>query len=70
MKDFWKGFACACLLIGGIINIVIAIIRLSDPLSVMSPNEALNSDKYQVDTIYTTVHDVTTVTYKFVPVAE
>lgn len=48
-----------------LVAIIVTIAKWKDPLSIMHPNEVLNSDKYRVDTITTICNNDTTLTYKF-----
>ena len=49
-----------------IVAICVGITKQYNPLSIMHPNEVLNSDKYRIDTITTICNNDTTLTYKFV----
>lgn len=48
-----------------LVAILVTIAEWKDPLSIMHPNEVLNSDKYRVDTITTICNNDTTLTYEF-----
>ena len=48
-----------------LVAICVVIAKWKDPLSIMHPNEVLNSDKYRVDTITTICNNDTTLTYEF-----
>lgn len=49
-----------------LVAICVGIANKKDPLSIMHPNEVLNSDKYKIDTITTICNNDTIITYKFV----
>lgn len=71
MTNEEKNILTSGMLLGSVVSfvsvaIIVVIAKWKDPVSIMHPNEVLNSDKYRIDTITTICNNDTTLTYKFV----
>ena len=70
MTNEEKGILTAGMVLGAVVSflliaICVGIAKKKDPMSLMHPNEVLNSDKYRIDTIMTICNNDTVLTYKF-----
>lgn len=71
MTNEEKNMLTSGMFLGAVVSFIIFVICViiadwRDPVSLMHPNEALNSDKYRIDTITTICNNDTILTYKFV----